>query len=330
MAKSQIFLYQSRFAISLAVSVILTACSSNSQETPTPKNAIPKSSTSEKTVTPTNSLATQNTTPSQQPIAKQNTQEASAVTPLSQAVIERSASVTPMKKIASGAYRPLYLSKNSPIVKVSPFQLDTLPVTNAQFYRFVSQNPDWQKQNIAKLFTESDYLKHWQATSEKTYQPAIADLQKPVVNVSWYAANAYCQTQGKKLPTVAQWEYVAQASATQKNGSKETGYNQKILDWYADSANKPLTDVGQDPANVWGIHNMHGLIWEWTDDFNSNLVSGESRADSNLNQGLFCGSGAAGAVDPSDYAAFMRYGFRSSLQSKFALASLGFRCATTE
>ena len=86
----------------------------------------------------------------------------------------------------------------------------------------------------------------------------------------------------------------------------------------------PLKRVAQSPANYWGVYDMHGLIWEWTQDFNSNLVSGESRADSTLNQTMFCGSGAAGAPDPSDYAAFMRYGFRSSLQSQFALKAWDF------
>lgn len=242
--------------------------------------------------------------------------------------ISQAVAVTPndMVKITGGTYRPLYLSKDSPMVKVKPFRLDKLPVTNAQFHAFVNANPKWQRQNIAKLFVEADYLKHWQKVG-KGYAPFANDVNKPVVNVSWYTANAYCKSQGKRLPIVAEWEFVAQASTTRKNGSQEKGYNQKILDWYAKSATTPLVNVGQEKPNVWGVYNMHGLIWEWTQDFNSNLVSGESRADSNLNQGLFCGSGAAGAADPSDYAAFMRYGFRSSLESKFTLRSLGFRCA---
>lgn len=314
---SPFFCQKNRIATLLVASLAITACKPN----------VTNPSTSEPSKSAQASSPTQLQPINQQASSTSNTATIAKIAPLPNALIERYPMTTPTASISGGTYRPLYLSKDSPLVKVKPFKLDTLPVTNAQFYRFVSQNPKWQKQHIAKLFTEADYLKHWQATTQNSYQPAVADLQKPVVYVSWYVANAYCQSQGKKLPTVAQWEYVAQASPTQKNGSKETGYNQKILDWYADSAKKPLTEVGQDTANIWGVHNLHGLIWEWTDDFNSNLVSGESRADSSLNQGLFCGSGAAGAVDPSDYAAFMRYGFRSSLQSKFALSSLGFRCA---
>ncbi len=42
---------------------------------------------------------------------------------------------------------------------------------------------------------------------------------------------------------------------------------------------------------------------------------------------MFCSGAAAGATDPSNYAAFLRYGFRTSLQSKFSVHNLGFRCA---
>jgi len=232
-----------------------------------------------------------------------------------------------MANITAGEYRPLYLSSDSPVVSVSSFRLDKQPVTNREFQRFVEDNPKWQRDAIPSLFAENAYLSHWENTSNQ-YEPNSTDLDKPVVFVSWYAAQTYCQAQQKRLPTVAEWEYVAQASFTQKDGSQEKGYNQKILDWYAKAAKQPATEVGKDEPNYWGVHNMHGLIWEWTEDFNSNLISGESRDDSSVNKDLYCASGSAGAVNPSDYAAFMRYGFRSSLNAKFTLSSLGFRCAT--
>lgn len=228
--------------------------------------------------------------------------------------------------ITAGEYRPLYLSVDSPLVSVSPFRLDKQPVTNLQFQKFVSENKKWQRGAVATLFAENGYLSHWGKASSQ-YEPNPGDLEKPVIFVSWYAAQAYCQAQHKRLPTVAEWEYVAQASLTQKDGSQEKDYNQKILDWYAKAAKQALTEVGKDEPNYWGVHNMHGLIWEWTEDFNSNLISGESRDDSSVNKDLYCASGSAGSVNPSDYAAFMRYGFRSSLNAKFTLNSLGFRCA---
>ena len=152
---------------------------------------------------------------------------------------------------------------------------------------------------------------------------AACELDKtPVTNVSWFAANAYCAAQGKRLPTIDQWEYAGQASATRKNGTTEPGYSRTILDWYADSSQQGLREVGKSRANYWGVHDMHGLIWEWTEDFNSSLLSSGS-ADANM----FCSGAAIGTADPSDYAAFLRYGLRTSLQAKFSLHNLGFRCA---
>lgn len=232
-----------------------------------------------------------------------------------------------MANITAGEYRPLYLSSDSPLVNVPPFRLDKQPVTNREFQYFVLENPKWQRDVVPSLFAEDGYLTHW-VKIDNRYKPDPSDMNKPVVFVSWYSAQAYCQSKQKRLATVAEWEYVAQASFVQKDGSREKGYNQKILDWYAEAANQTLTEVGRDIPNYWGVHNMHGLIWEWNEDFNSELISGESRNDSSVNKELYCASGSAGAVNPSDYAAFMRYGFRSSLNAKFTLKSLGFRCAT--
>ena len=61
-----------------------------------------------------------------------------------------------------------------------------------------------------------------------------------------------------------------------------------------------------------GIADLHGVIWEWVDDFNAVVTSGESRGDSGPDAGLFCAGGAALSADPSNYSAFMRYALRGS------------------
>ncbi|WP_116472520.1 formylglycine-generating enzyme family protein [Zobellella maritima] len=231
-----------------------------------------------------------------------------------------------MAELPGGEVRPLYLSKNSPLLQVAPFRMDVTPVTNRQFADFVARYPHWQKGQVPALFAEHDYLKHWQ-TGDDGWQPEEAALHSPVTHVSWYAADAYCKARGKRLPTVAEWEFAALASELAADGSHEPAYTQRILSWYARPSTTTLEAVGQRPANYWRLHDLHGLVWEWTQDFNSTLVTGESRGDSSLDKGLFCGSAAAGSADPSDYAAFMRFGFRSSLKAPYTLGNLGFRCA---
>ncbi len=59
------------------------------------------------------------------------------------------------------------------------------------------------------------------------------------------------------------------------------------------------------------------------------MVTGDARGDTGLDRQLFCGSGSEGAKDTSNFPAFMRYGFRSSLKASYTIHNLGFRCAKT-
>ena len=82
-----------------------------------------------------------------------------------------------MVTLPSGEYRPLYLSEDSPIIQVQPFAIDTLPVTNQNFFDFVSSNTEWQKDKVPALFSEDSYLKHWHKQAE-AWQPKTDDVNK--------------------------------------------------------------------------------------------------------------------------------------------------------
>lgn len=228
-----------------------------------------------------------------------------------------SAHAVEMANIPGGSYRPLYLKKDTPMISVKPFQIDKTPVTNAEFAQFVKANPKWQRGNVSVKQAESNYLKQWDKNG-----PKAADANKPVTNVSWFAAHTYCAAQGKRLPTNDEWEFVGLASELQANGSNEPSYNRTILSWY-ENGSKGLKNIRQNKPNFYGVYDMHGLIWEWTEDFNSSLLS-----SGNADTQMFCSGASVGSSDPSNYAAFLRYGIRTSLQSKYVLHNLGFRCAS--
>ena len=227
-----------------------------------------------------------------------------------------SAHAVEMANIPGGSYRPLYLKKDTPMISVKPFQIDKTPVTNAECAQFVKANPKWQRGNVSVKQAESNYLKQWDKNG-----PKAADANKPVTNVSWFAAHAYCAAQGKRLPTNDEWEFVGLASELQANGSNEPSYNRTILSWY-ENGSKGLKNIRQNKPNFYGVYDMHGLIWEWTSDFNSSQITSGT-----LKAADFCGSGAVNSSDPSNYAAFLRYGIRTSLQPNFVLHNMGFRCA---
>jgi sulfatase modifying factor 1 len=226
-----------------------------------------------------------------------------------------------MKLVKGGNYVPLFGKGKD--VEVKSFYIDERAVTNSDYSSFVKKNSKWKKGNAASLFVDQDYLKNWSA-AEQIGNKKLE--QSPVVHVSWFAAKAYCEFMGKRLPLIEEWEYLAQFGP--EDESKDV--KSVILEWYSKPTPSVLPNVKSTFKNKFGVWDVHGLIWEWTEDFNTSFVTGESRGDSSLDKSMFCGAGVAGSSNPSDYAAFMRFGFRSSLKGNYTVGNLGFRCAKGE
>ncbi len=237
-------------------------------------------------------------------------------------------SEVPMVRLPKGYYKPLFSdSKQGKPIKltVNSFQMDVHSVTNLQYREFVMQVPKWKKSSRIPIFADTEYLQHW--NSDVEFKPHIQP-NSPVIYVSWFSAKSYCRWLGKRLPSVAEWEYAASASEVKRYAAHDdVQFRKKILEWYSAPNPESLPPVmTQHKKNIYGIFDLHGLIWEWTNDFNTALVTGESRGDSALDKTLFCGGGSVGSSDFKNYAAFMRYGYRSSLKANYTVSNLGFRC----
>ena len=226
-----------------------------------------------------------------------------------------------MVNIKGGIFLPLY-SLDSQKTIVKPFLMDVYSVTNEDYKKFILQNPTWSKTNIKSIYADTNYLHHW--NSDTSFNANIA--LSPVVNVSWFAAKKYCECQGKRLPTVAEWELAGRANETKADASKDLKFNQWVLNWVSKSSPKVLPHVGSTFKNFYGVWDLHGLVWEWTFDFNSALTTGESRGNSGLDNTFFCGGGSFASKDINNYASFMRFASRSSVKAKYGVPNLGFRC----
>lgn len=226
-----------------------------------------------------------------------------------------------MARIPGGAYAPFYPTRGEALQTVKPFLLDTVPVSNAEFLAFVQAEPRWRRSQVSSLFADDAYLSHWEGDLALG---AAVDREQPVTFVPWFVASAYCQSVGKRLPSEAEWEFAA--SPAPEDEAVQAEIAAALRAFYGRPRGR-LPRVATLPPNRFGVRDLHGVIWEWVDDFNASLASADNRQDGDPELARFCGGGSVGAADVSDYASFMRIAFRTSLQATYSLHHLGFRCA---
>jgi formylglycine-generating enzyme required for sulfatase activity len=140
----------------------------------------------------------------------------------------------------------------------------------------------------------------------------------PVETVSWNEADAYCRAVDMRLPTEAEWEYAARAG----NTSERYGDIDKIAVYNAIST----AAVGSKVPNAWGLYDMLGNVWEWTNDWYDEEYYKNSRKDdppgpSQRLEKVVRG----GAWDGSPLG--VRASVRGRLVPTYRDSSIGFRCA---
>ena len=154
-------------------------------------------------------------------------------------------------------------------IHLDAFYMDKYEVTNAQFKAFLDANPEWGKDNIEDRFRDNVfYLIDW---THAAYPAGKAD--HPVAFVSWYAAMAYAEWAGKRLPTEAEWEYAARGGLAGKKypwGDTITLADANYLEGDEDENGNLIiggindtTPVGQYAANGYGLYDMAGNMMEW-------------------------------------------------------------------
>jgi formylglycine-generating enzyme len=145
-------------------------------------------------------------------------------------------------------------------VLVDTFFIDQFEVTHGRYLEFVNATghriPQHSKNPTRNL---------WQGG---TIAGSLAD--RPVINVDWFDAEAYCTWAGKRLPTEAEWEKAAKGTTDRRFpwGNVEptnthVNFNQR---WIGE---KTLMPVGsyESGKSPFGAYDMAGNVWEWVNDW---------------------------------------------------------------
>ena len=144
-------------------------------------------------------------------------------------------------------------------VHVDEFYIDKYEVTNAQYKAFIDANPQWRKDRIPRKYHNGYYLWFWNGND---YPEGKAD--HPVVCVSWYAAMAYAQWAGKRLPTEAEWEKAARGGLIGKKSPWGDSIDESKANYDKVNYGIPQTTlVGMHSPNGYGLYDMTGNVWEW-------------------------------------------------------------------
>lgn len=136
-------------------------------------------------------------------------------------------------------------------VKIDSFLIDRYPVTNAQYYEFLSSSG-------YKPADTTRFLKDWQAGKYRQGQERY-----PVVYLSIEDMNAYANWAGKRLPTQAEWQLAAQGTDKRKWpwGNQFHGTNCN------NSFGRPTpVDAFTKGVSPYGVLDLVGNVWQMTND----------------------------------------------------------------
>jgi formylglycine-generating enzyme required for sulfatase activity len=121
----------------------------------------------------------------------------------------------------------------------------------------------------------------WEAIMGKNPSRFTGDPNRPVEQVSWEDVQEFLQRLNAReggaryrLPTEAEWEYAVRAGSTTAYSFGDSTSQLGQYAWHDGNAGGATHPVGRLQPNAWGLHDMHGNVWEWVQDWKGTYPSG--------------------------------------------------------
>lgn len=214
------------------------------------------------------------------------------------------------KSHVQSCQRDWYSSEVYREILLKPFTLDEYEVTNEEFLKFVvatSYVTDAEKSGYSYRVIAGKSAKIRGLTWSSNFEEVSASSDAsnlPVVNVSFNDAAAYCAHVGKRLPSAAEWEYIARARESSLVFPWGNKWEPSAAVWANGNQQGPLpkNDKAIDQQSSAGHHHLVGNVWEWTStSFDGGyLLKGGSWAEQNPANLRPAAATVFGATDSSD------------------------------
>jgi len=221
------------------------------------------------------------------------------------------------------------------LVNLSAFSIGKYPITVNQFRLFIDESgyrTDAERGEGAVVYHEKVWSQKRDANWKNPYFEQNED--HPVVCISWNDARAYCdwisqQTQEEyRLLTEAEWEYACRSGSETRYFFGDDDKSLAKFSWYSENSNDKTHPINLRKPNQFGLHETHGNIWEWVNDWYDKEYYKHSPVENPRGPG------------ESSYRAFRgcswhnasedcRSAFRRGRRPSFCDATLGFRLART-
>ncbi|MCP4539633.1 MAG: formylglycine-generating enzyme family protein [Chloroflexi bacterium] len=207
-------------------------------------------------------------------------------------------------------------------VALDGFWIDRVKVTNAQFSAFLNEQGNQAESGPTWLdLKEGDCLIE---QSGEEFGPKSGYADHPMMEVSWYGADAYCKWVGARLPTEAEWEYTARGPEGRAYPWGNETPTCELAQFLGCSPGGTVP-VGSFPAGAsWcGAQDLTGNVWEWVADWYGDYPSERQVNPTGPSSGQArVLRGGSYESKPAVVRSAFRYRYSPSVTFNF-----GFRCA---